>query len=56
MVPPYTLPPSPSTSTPVKTPDPQPPNLSALLTETGLQKRHRQGLMMALNQQLKEIS
>jgi hypothetical protein len=34
MVPPDPLPPSPSISTPMKTPDPQPPNISASLTET----------------------
>jgi hypothetical protein len=33
MVLPNTLPPSPSTSTPLNTPDPQPPYLSAPLTE-----------------------
>ena len=34
MVPPETFPPSPSISTPMKTPDPQPLNISASLTET----------------------
>jgi len=34
MVPPDRFPPSPSTSTPMKTPDPQTLNLSASLTET----------------------
>jgi hypothetical protein len=34
MVPPERFPPSPSTSTPMKTPDPQPSNLSTFVTET----------------------
>ena len=34
MVPPDHLPPPPSTSAPINSPDPQPPNLSASLTET----------------------
>ena len=42
MVPPDPLSPSPSTSAPMKTPDPQPPNLSASLIETEqTPKRHK---------------
>jgi len=55
MVPPdCSLPPS--TSTPMKTPDPQPPYLSASLTEPKQTPEKTEGLMMALNKQLKEIS
>jgi hypothetical protein len=39
----------------MKTPDLQPPNLSASLTKTA-QTPEKTGLMMALNQQMREIS
>jgi len=37
------LPPSPSTSAPIKTPDPYPPNLSASLTETDQTPKRQRG-------------
>ena len=43
MVPPDPLPTSPSTSAPMKTPDPQPPNLSASLTETAQTPKRQRG-------------
>jgi len=42
-VPPDPLTPSPSTSAPMKTPDPQPPNLSASLTETEQTPKRQRG-------------
>ena len=56
MVPPDTLPPSPSISTPMKIPDQQPPNISASLTEAERLQKDRKGPMMALNQQLRRYS
>ena len=49
LVPPNHLPSPQSTSTPMKTPDPQPSYLSASLKETVHTPKDRQGLMMALN-------
>jgi len=52
MIPPDPLPPSPSTFAHLKTPVPQPPNLSASRTEAEQNPNDRKGPMMALNQQL----